>query len=126
MWCDLQGFFFKDGGFELYSYDHSDSDRDGNRFEQNRVFSSNETKYKTSDDFAFLYFNYKDYDSGIRLDRFTLKTMRFGCLDENHRTCTEWVQCELIESESDFKKRLMKEEDKAKKEHEQKMKKRKI
>ena len=126
LWCDWQGFFFKAGGFELYSQDTFDSDNDGNTFEQYRVFRSSETKYVTSDEFAILYFKSQGYDSGIRLSRFTLKSIRFGCYDEKHRTCTEWVQCEVIDNGSEFNKRLIKEEDKAKKKHEQKLKKQKI
>ncbi len=122
LWCDWQGFFFKDGAFELYSRDSYDSDNDGNKFEQNRVFSASETSYSSSDQYVRMYFKKNDKSMYKLLDRISLESRRVGCEPE----CKEVTQCEVIDNLSDFNKRLKIEEEKYRKEHEQKLKKRKI
>ena len=123
LWCsDGQGFFFVDGGFEAYILIPSFINSDGvsGKLNINQSFTEKDTSYQTTDFEIIMYFESQGYETGILVDRTTLKSKRFGMPKPSP------AQCEVLQSKSDFKKRLIEEKDIANKQREEKMKKRKI
>jgi hypothetical protein len=113
IWCENEvGYFFKNDSFEAYVQDDFDVDDDGDFTEHYPVFTQDDTSYRTHKDSVIMCIESQGCDSGIMLDRIKIHIRFFGCRSDCPDKI-EYIKCEVLENESEFKKRLKQEEETA-------------